>query len=769
MQTGTPPCHDPQPSGPRGRPHSRSQDRVEDFHSFSLGSGDATTHLTALACADKTVRVLRRDDEAQRDAGRAESISVGMPVSAIQSYVADAQAVREKGHAADGGGAAAGDNDGGTLSSEAASAAIDVFLTTSEASRQLLYGTEGGTIGQLMVGSRTTERGWTLPSAAGVPIDMCTGYDLTADGVPDIVVGRDNGAVEVYGFELGAEPTLMLQKSVGEGVTAVDAGTCTASSSMDAVISTYSGKIIAFAPVGAADDSAADIEDTVANTHNAARRLSLFRKSSRLADGASGGGADGGSAPEADAASTSVAASRRALVGGGGKGMNGSSKRVAAGDATVSASEGASASARVQSLSLQSEIATLKKRVADKEAIYAQRGGKALVGLGVGQFQVNDRMTMNDDATCTLVIETPMPMAAVALKADVDVTLVEDKTQQVRAARASGVAVLSIHAPLLTVAHVHVRAQAIVSCTPCDAGSPNHLLATFRMQDSQSRLHLRLRVAEGKGGTISAHVIPRRPPMNGDICVYKIKPLCLHRRAQHLETGLGDAGEGDGGDGDSPPLLSTAPLNTMVVTGSFSMARVHAWVTEVVPEVPERVPATETEKELVFVHGMLGTHLVVRYGAGRASFASESASAIALARECVTSAATRAGELVDIRFKLDPASIGACLELVEPRLAQQAALATRVNMLEALRELTLGEDSIAYLDADHKDTLAAAEELQAHHANAGHVLRFLKDIVRRLNADWNVLRGTNPKHRASEVDRALERLDFGELRAAMLR
>ena len=106
---------------------------------------------------------------------------------------------------------------------------------------------------------------------------------------------------------------------------------------------------------------------------------------------------------------------------------------------------------------------------------------------------------------------------------------------------------------------------------------------------------------------------------------------------------------------------------------------------------------------------------------------------------------------------------------VEPRLAQQAALATRVNMLEALRELTLGEDSIAYLDADHKDTLAAAEELQAHHANAGHVLRFLKDIVRRLNADWNVLRGTNPKHRASEVDRALERLDFGELRAAMLR
>ena len=108
------------------------------------------------------MRVLRRDDEAQRDAGRAESISVGMPVSAIQSYVADAQAVREKGHAADGGGAAAGDNDGGTLSSEAASAAIDVFLTTSEASRQLLYGTEGGTIGQLMVGSRTTERGWTL-------------------------------------------------------------------------------------------------------------------------------------------------------------------------------------------------------------------------------------------------------------------------------------------------------------------------------------------------------------------------------------------------------------------------------------------------------------------------------------------------------------------------------------------------------------------------------------------------------------------------------
>lgn len=31
-------------------------------------------------------------------------------------------------------------------------------------------------------------------------------YDITADGVPDVLIGRDDGLVEVYGFDEMEEP-----------------------------------------------------------------------------------------------------------------------------------------------------------------------------------------------------------------------------------------------------------------------------------------------------------------------------------------------------------------------------------------------------------------------------------------------------------------------------------------------------------------------------------------------------------------------------------
>ena len=31
-------------------------------------------------------------------------------------------------------------------------------------------------------------------------------YDITADGVPDVLVGRDDGLIEVYGFDEMDEP-----------------------------------------------------------------------------------------------------------------------------------------------------------------------------------------------------------------------------------------------------------------------------------------------------------------------------------------------------------------------------------------------------------------------------------------------------------------------------------------------------------------------------------------------------------------------------------
>ena len=660
------------------------EDRVDDFEVFMLGSGDAATEVTALACADKQVRLLRRSDLQRMEAGRVENVPVGAPVSCVTTYQAGDK-VR--------------DNVGSDAGTAAATSAIDAFLTTTDASRQLLYGTESGVVGQLAVGARSSERGWVLPAASGVPTDMCTKYDLTADGVPDIIVGRDNGTIEVYGFELGAEPTLMLRKSVGESVVPVDAGTIVAPSSMDAMVATFSGKVVAFTP-GVGEDHG---DEVIANTQEDAKRLSLFRRSSTIG--------------EDDSASMAAAAAASSGRGGlmGGRGHA----------ASVEAANYKSALdslAKQRAKKLEDEVSKLRYEVQAKEEMYANKGGgEALIGLGAGHFSVKDRLTMNEDATCTLVLETPMPLLAVALKADVPVQLVEVKD----------------NAP-------------IVARTSPPPGSPYHMLATFRMQDARNRFETRLRVAEGTGGTITAHVIPRKPPMSGEVCLYQIKPLCLHRRVTV-----------------DPAELADVPMSMLTITGAFSMAVVHAWVAACVPEVPARPPA-EDERELVFVHGMVGTHLVVRYSTGRATFASESASTISCVRECITGSATRSGERVDIQFKLEPASVQRSLELLEPRLLEQAELAHRVKLLEALKELTLNEEGTQYLDEDHRATLEAEEALAQHQENAKHVLQFLREIARKLFVDWNILRGVNVKHRLAELDRALEEGSLEGLRAMLL-
>lgn len=57
--------------------------------------------------------------------------------------------------------------------------------------------TEGGTLGL----------GWTLPNDDGSgPVQAITMTDLTEDGIQDVVVGRGDGRVQVYGFDVSEVP-----------------------------------------------------------------------------------------------------------------------------------------------------------------------------------------------------------------------------------------------------------------------------------------------------------------------------------------------------------------------------------------------------------------------------------------------------------------------------------------------------------------------------------------------------------------------------------
>ena len=56
-------------------------------------------------------------------------------------------------------------------------------------------------------------------------MDRCLhAHDLTKDGVKDVLVGRDDGGVEIWSFDTGPQPTLVFERSLQESITYVEGG-----------------------------------------------------------------------------------------------------------------------------------------------------------------------------------------------------------------------------------------------------------------------------------------------------------------------------------------------------------------------------------------------------------------------------------------------------------------------------------------------------------------------------------------------------------------
>ncbi|XP_063046463.1 Bardet-Biedl syndrome 7 protein [Engraulis encrasicolus] len=107
---------------------------------------------------------------------------------------------------------------------------------------EVLYGTADGKLGlvQIMDSSPVFKWGINNEKRKGGILCMDT-YDITGDGVKDILVGRDDGSVEVYVIDSSNEPTLRFEHVLSESVTSIQGG-CVGKENYDEVITTtYTG------------------------------------------------------------------------------------------------------------------------------------------------------------------------------------------------------------------------------------------------------------------------------------------------------------------------------------------------------------------------------------------------------------------------------------------------------------------------------------------------------------------------------------------------
>ncbi len=84
----------------------------------------------------------------------------------------------------------------------------------------------------------------TIPSDKRGAVTCIETYDLTHDGVADIIIGRDDGSVQVFGFDLGREPERQYMENVGESVRSICAGVVMSPEYDEIVLATYSGRIV---------------------------------------------------------------------------------------------------------------------------------------------------------------------------------------------------------------------------------------------------------------------------------------------------------------------------------------------------------------------------------------------------------------------------------------------------------------------------------------------------------------------------------------------
>uniref|UniRef100_A0A668AFL5 Bardet-Biedl syndrome 7 protein homolog n=1 Tax=Myripristis murdjan TaxID=586833 RepID=A0A668AFL5_9TELE len=94
-----------------------------------------------------------------------------------------------------------------------------------ESGEDVLYGTADGKIGLIQIGESSAVPKWEIDNDKKKGGILCIDtYDILGDGVSDILVGRDDGTVEVFGLDSSGEPTSRFEHVLSESVTSVQGG-----------------------------------------------------------------------------------------------------------------------------------------------------------------------------------------------------------------------------------------------------------------------------------------------------------------------------------------------------------------------------------------------------------------------------------------------------------------------------------------------------------------------------------------------------------------
>ncbi|XP_076092911.1 BBSome complex member BBS7-like isoform X2 [Mytilus galloprovincialis] len=587
-----------------------SADKISDVLCLPMEKNDDITPV--LACQDRVLRVLQ-------DAELLYEVEVPGPPVVLQLYGKEA----DHGY-------------GGICYNEENRLKVPFPICYGEEGNEILYGTSDGRVGLVQIGRFAPSHRWELPNEKrnGGVLSL-DNFDITADGVLDLIVGRDNGLVEIYSYDEAEEPVQRFNHTLSESVTSVQGG-CVATPGYDEIVcTTYAGWV-----------------------------LGLTSEQQT-------------------------------------KGMGPSEVVITA-----------AASSKIDSL--KQELDNLQVKVSSEREKYQQSAGSKTAISAVSGFNINDKFVLNrEDASYTLSLELQLPIDNVLLQSDVPIDLLDVE-----------------------------KNSAVVSYSACNPEEGNYLLATYRCQANTTRLELKIRSIEGQYGTLQAYVTPRVQPKTCQVKQYNIKPLSLHQRTHVFD--------------------DNRPLNTVKLTGQFSLAEMHSWVSFCLPELPERTPPGETIT-FHFMSTFLDTLLECVYSKGEAVFRSDNISTISILKDVLTKEATKKKIRLDISYDINDESIAYTLNLIHPRLEYQLLLAKKVQLIDALKELQVHEEDLTFMSPEYRQILEEADALQAEFKRQPCHLERLYGMITDLYIDKFKFKGVNVKGKVPALLEVLDNYDLQTL------
>eukprot|EP01061_Rhynchopus_euleeides_P004259 TRINITY_DN13524_c0_g2_i1.p1 TRINITY_DN13524_c0_g2~~TRINITY_DN13524_c0_g2_i1.p1 ORF type:complete len:769 (+),score=341.13 TRINITY_DN13524_c0_g2_i1:81-2387(+) len=135
-----------------------------------------------------------------------------------------------------------------TLRSAKKSKKVDHDASKEEVS-EIIYGTANGFLGSYKVTPHGLSKLWATGGSADARggIAALLANDSLSVGMPQIVVGRDDGNLEVHGYDLGNDQPVPSFKSAGnESIQGVASGCIMNMDREDVVVATYTGKIVGY-------------------------------------------------------------------------------------------------------------------------------------------------------------------------------------------------------------------------------------------------------------------------------------------------------------------------------------------------------------------------------------------------------------------------------------------------------------------------------------------------------------------------------------------